>query len=220
MRQACQVGHKAMEAVLAAATAGRSEAEAVAAGTAVVVQAGGVPYNAFAETYGPGRAARGRGRLPTYAVSPPLEAGEIFTIDMSGALNGYLFDFSRSRSVGPETPAQRRVHSLARDAVLTVVAGLSPGATVATAVQRGLRYLADAGYVEGHAHFTAFGHGLGLGWENPWLLPDNHTLLEPGMCVAVEKVVAEGTLGASYEEDVLITENGPLVLTADGEGRS
>jgi Xaa-Pro aminopeptidase len=214
IREACAVGGKAVSAIMAAAMAGRSEAEVVAPGMALAVQHGSVPYNAFADTFSVSSGRPARHRYPTYSASRTLGDGDIFAVDISGAVNGYLFDLSRSVPVGPGSAEHERVLDLARGSVLAAIRGLTPGATVGSAVRRGLAYLADAGYNPPKTDFAALGHGLGLGWERPWLLPDDETIVRPGMYIAVENFVVAGDLGASYEDDVLITVDGPEILTA------
>ena len=62
-----------------------------------------------------------------------------------------------------------------------------------------------------------WGHGLGLGWEPPWLGPACDERLEPGMCLAIERRVAvDGLGGAQYEDDVLVGDDGPELLTRTG----
>jgi Xaa-Pro aminopeptidase len=58
------------------------------------------------------------------------------------------------------------------------------------------------------------GHGIGLSWAVPWLMPGDQTVLEPGMYVAVEMMFGKEGLGAAlYEENGLVTEDGFEVLT-------
>ena len=131
---------------------------------------------------------------------------------MSGALNGYLFDFARTTVIG-ETDQEPRLLAVAKETVETVISALTPGATVGLAVRKGLGVLGEHGLGDASTSIHALGHGLGLGWEDPWLLPDNETLVEPGMYIAVEKDLWIGDEGAAYENDVLITPDGPETLT-------
>lgn len=214
IREACAAGSEALDAMLAAVAAGRTEAEVVSAGVAAAVTSGVALYNAFADTYGPSWKDRGRHRMPTYSSTQRLQDGDIFTIDMSGAVKGYLFDFSRSAIAGDTRHRDgQRLIDVAREAVRAVVDALRPGATVGAAVRAGQEVLDRAGFSGSSSDFAAFGHGLGLGWEEPWLLPDDETTVQPGMYLAVEKVLTDGNLGASYEDDVLITDDGPEILT-------
>ena len=60
----------------------------------------------------------------------------------------------------------------------------------------------------------AWGHGIGLAFDPPWITEDNELVLQPGMCLAVERRIAEADgLGAQYEDNVLITPTGAERLT-------
>jgi Xaa-Pro aminopeptidase len=60
----------------------------------------------------------------------------------------------------------------------------------------------------------AWGHGLGLSFEPPWIHADSEQSAEPGMCLAVERrIEAPGLGGAQYEDDVLVVEGGAELLT-------
>ena len=65
-----------------------------------------------------------------------------------------------------------------------------------------------------HTMSGFWGHGLGLGWEPPWIGPDNLQVVEQGMCLAVERRAAvEGLGGAQYEDNVIVAADGPELLT-------
>jgi Xaa-Pro aminopeptidase len=60
-----------------------------------------------------------------------------------------------------------------------------------------------------------WGHGLGLGFEPPWLGPDSTEVVAAGWCLALERRAAvPGLGGAQYEDDVLIGPHGAEVLTS------
>ena len=60
----------------------------------------------------------------------------------------------------------------------------------------------------------AWGHGLGLAFEPPWIHPSSDVLLEEGMCVAIERrIEAPGLGGAQYEDNLLIGSTGAELLT-------
>ena len=62
---------------------------------------------------------------------------------------------------------------------------------------------------------AAFGHGIGLGLESPWITEGNPTVLEANMVLAVETLVGREDVGAAgFEQNVLVTEDGHEVLTA------
>ena len=68
--------------------------------------------------------------------------------------------------------------------------------------------------------FPAVGHGIGLGWEGPWLTPDDATAFEPGMAIAVETIVGHPAVGGGFfEENGIVTDTGFEVLTTGASRR-
>ena len=61
--------------------------------------------------------------------------------------------------------------------------------------------------------FLGFGHGIGLGWDAPWLIPDDHTPLVHGMVLCVERSVRHNGYYGDFEETVLVTDQGTELLT-------
>jgi Xaa-Pro aminopeptidase len=60
----------------------------------------------------------------------------------------------------------------------------------------------------------AWGHGSGLAFDPPWITGDNELVLQPGMCLAIERrIAATGRLGAQYEDNLLLTPTGPELLS-------
>src|SRR5262249_27021077 len=57
--------------------------------------------------------------------------------------------------------------------------------------------------------FPAVGHGLGLMWEGPWLMPKVEDPIDPGMYLAVEILLGHPTIGGG-----MFAHNG--VVTSDG----
>jgi Xaa-Pro aminopeptidase len=59
-----------------------------------------------------------------------------------------------------------------------------------------------------------WGHSLGLDWGSPWIESGSSTVILPGMCFAIERrIEAPGIGGANYENDVIITADGPEIVT-------
>lgn len=213
LRAAGAVGATAMAATMERVEAGRTQAELAATAAASILAEGGVPYNLFVEAYGAQRAPE-RHSLSVDDAAEPLAESDVFTIDMSGAREGYLFDFSRSRVVSAEaTAVQRELLDLTRTIVDAVVAELRPGRTAGDAGAVGARMLAEHGHPLAEQEFPALGHGLGLGFEPPYLTPGDSTPIRPGMCFAVERRINVNGHGATFERNVLVTEHGPELLS-------
>ena len=62
--------------------------------------------------------------------------------------------------------------------------------------------------------FPAVGHGLGLMWEGPWLMPDVQAPISEGMYLAVEILLGHPSIGgAQFEHNGLVTADGFEILT-------
>ena len=102
LRKSAQIGSRTIEAMMKAAEPGATHGDVVAAGLQVLVPSGGMLYNSFM--------ASGRGgetpvliksNFPTWGSKPPLEKGMWIRLGISGVVDGYYFDLSRSKAVGP-----------------------------------------------------------------------------------------------------------------------
>jgi Xaa-Pro aminopeptidase len=152
----------------------------------------------------------------------PMCAGELlsFDTDMIGP-GGWYTDLSRSFVVGDARPTdgQRRLHDLARRQLAHNVALLRPGASFVELSQNSFR-LPDTCVPNRYADIA---HGCGLGVEYPliWYAEDAawgayDGRLEAGMIVCAESYVGDvgGPEGVKLEEPVLVTEQGPRVLSS------
>ena len=162
LRRAGRAGSAAITAAVDAALAGANEQEAAAEAVRVAMVHGAAIANTFTGVYGPGRPPR-RHLYPSYADDAAVRPGDVFVIDMSGALDGYFFDFARSAVVGPDGHGGEEAIALAREIVETTVARLRPGTTVDEAVAAGRAVMERAGDEPDEGGFDALGHGLGLG---------------------------------------------------------
>src|SRR5256714_1109104 len=158
-------------------------------------------------------AARERGALPHGRASDRvLERGDMVVVDFGATAAGYHSDTTRTIVIGEPSTEQARVIEAVRQAQLASMELMKPG-VAADAVDRRAREV-----LAGEAH--AFGHGLGHGiglqvHERPFLSPTDHTALRAGMVITNEPgIYIPGWGGVRLEEMVLITENGPQVLTA------
>lgn len=208
MRRAAEIAQEALEAGFSKITPGAREADAVAAMAEVVARNEAVLANAFVYTTSCEGMAEDN-RLPIHS-SREFREGDLFTVDLSGVYAGYFFDLARSVVVGaPPTESQQRAYDLAKGVVDAVVEGLQPGARLGDAARIGSRMLRDAGIDPESAEFAARGHGLGLGFEGPWVRDDSPEVLEPGMVISIEQFSFVEDTGATYERNILITEDGP-----------
>ncbi len=143
----------------------------------------------------------------------PVAAGELLLIDFGAVTGGYCSDITRTFVVGKATPDQREIHDVVREA----------NATASGAVRAGMRGKdADGlarGYIERRGWGEAFGHSLGHGiglevHEAPRLSKANDSPLPLGSVVTIEPgIYRPGWGGVRIEDDVLLTAEGPVILT-------
>jgi Xaa-Pro aminopeptidase len=222
LRASGALGARAMEIAMSAAVPGASEAEVAGALAAEVVGQGGTLYDValsagpWAHTLAPSGGAAGVAGYTTRR----LGAGELLRIDAYGSLGGYLFDFARSRVVGrPPNASQRELLDAVRDSVQAGIGALRPGVTLGAVADRCEAALASSSYTRRHgtpasALGGAWGHGLGLGFEPPWIDVGSEVVVEEGMCFAIERRIGTpGVGGAQYEDSVLVGSGGADLLT-------
>jgi Xaa-Pro aminopeptidase len=214
LRTAADIGSRVIEAMMDAAEPGVLHGQVVAAGMQPLMSAGGVLYNAFmASGTGGENPTLVRNSFPTWGAEQRLVDGQWFRMGLSGVVGGYYFDVSRSKPIGgPSSNAQIDAFEAAIDVVQTGISAAKLGApasdiaTAAIAKQRSLGYP-----IEGV--FSGLGHGIGLGWDSPWLIPDESMTLQQDMVINVERTLTrDGYLG-DFEETILITDDGPELLT-------
>lgn len=218
LRYACGLGSDAMAALIDGVVPGVREAEAVALCLDPVVRGGAVPYGVSLATGDAVAPAAGGRPFPGYRHERRVGNGDPVTVDLSIVYEGYYCDFARSWVVGGPglNPAMDELvdaleHAL--DAAVSAAVSGSPASAIATAGAAALPPTVLPSYPR------HWGHGLGMGWEGPFLLPDNGEVIDEGMTLAIERGVVSGDLTAYGEHDVLVTATGAEVLTQSGWGR-
>lgn len=214
LRHASLVGSRMMDQMMAAVVPGASHGDVVAAGMQSLLPAGGMLYNSFmASGRGGDNPKIVRQSFPTWGSPERLEAGDWFRAGISGVVGGYIFDLSRSKAVGGS--ATNRQVSLFEAAISCVEAGIAairPGATAGDLATAGLGRQRELGF-EIKGVFSGLGHGIGLGWDAPWLTPGEPTPITPGMVLCFERTVEQDGYVGDFEETVLVTETGVDMLT-------
>jgi Xaa-Pro aminopeptidase len=221
MRHASAVSVEVMNAMLEAVAVGRTDGDLAAIGFHVATSLGGTPWD-FGMASGPQSDHMWWSRLPAFDTRRPYAAGDLVHPDVYGCVNGYFYDFVRSTVVGGEPNAKQLELMEGSLAVAEFVsASLRPGVRCRDVHAAGLRFAAEHGIgsvdedgAVGRATLPFFGHGIGLGFEGPWLTYDHDTMLEPGMTVAVEICLTADGIGAAHEDTVLVTEGEAEVMTA------
>jgi len=162
-----------------------------------------------------------------------LKGGDIVSIDVGVVHDGWVADAAMTVPVGPVSPNARKLLEATKQALFDAVEQARPGnhlGDISHAVQRRVES-------EGLSIIRSLvGHGIGRDMhEDPQIPnygePGRGPELEPGMVLAIEPMVNEGTdrvrvgddnwavysqdgsLAAHFEFTVAITENGPRILT-------
>ncbi|MEZ5924259.1 MAG: Xaa-Pro peptidase family protein [Hyphomicrobiaceae bacterium] len=213
LRRASRLGSRATDAMMAAAQPGATHGDVIAAGQAVIAPAGAILYNSFMSsgTGGDGSPEIRTG-FPTWASPVALKEGQWFHIGLSGVLDGYYFDLARSRPIGKPTNRQIDLFETAIAAVGAGIGAIRPGVTAEAVAAAGLGKQVQLGF-ELKGNFSGLGHGVGLGWDSPWLAPGDKTILEPGMVLCVERGVRQDGFLGDFEETVIVTETGAEMIT-------
>jgi Xaa-Pro dipeptidase len=227
VRAAAATGRRAASAFLAAVDPGVRESDAVAAAVAPAVADGAGLYFA-AVSSGPEAVRYTSVPLPGWSTRR-FQPGELVRFDLGLVQGGYLSDFGRTVTVGPPKDSQRRLLQVLHEALDITIAAIRPGVAVKDVVAAGDEALAASGVGLGtpgrvpglRASYPAhWGHGLGLGWERPWLVSAEDLILQPAMVLAVERAITlEGVGVAAAEQNLIVTKTGVELLTGGPEER-
>ncbi|HMM94557.1 Xaa-Pro peptidase family protein [Phycicoccus sp.] len=149
-----------------------------------------------------------------------VRPGDQAFFDIIHSYNGYRTCYYRTFSVGSSTPAQRDAYRQAREWMDRGIAGIRAGVgtdEVAALLPRA----EDFGFgSEMEAFGLQFAHGLGLGLHERPIISRLNSMKEPmelevGMVFALETYcpASDGYSAARIEEEIVITEHGPEVIT-------
>ena len=167
-----------------------------------------------------------------------LKEGDIVSVDCGTVYEGYVGDAAFTATVGEVSDEARRLVEATEGALFAGIAQMVPGnhlGDVSAAIQN-------------HAESRGFyvtreytGHGVGRAMHEGPQAPNygaagRGLVLRAGMTIALEPMLlvgthstrvlpdqwtvssADGSLTAHFEHTVAITENGPLILTTQGDG--
>ena len=162
-----------------------------------------------------------------------IRSGDIVTVDVGACIDGFHGDNAWTYRVGSVSPRAERLMRVTRECLELGIAAARPG-----------NRIGDIGYaVQRHAEENGYGvireyvgHGVGRRMhEEPnvpnYGVPGHGPRLIPGMTIAIEPMIAEGTyavkvmpdgwtvktrdgkLSAHYENTIAITRTGNEILT-------
>lgn len=162
-----------------------------------------------------------------------LKSGDIVSIDLGAKINGYVGDTAATFAVGDISPEAKRLIDTTRESLYEGIAkAVARGrlGDVGSAIQK---YCEERGFSVVREYT---GHGVGAELHEDPSVPNYGTpgrgvRLLPGMVIAIEPMINEGTaaiknmsdgwtvktrdgkLSAHFEHTVAITEDGPKILT-------
>jgi Xaa-Pro aminopeptidase len=142
-----------------------------------------------------------------------LAEGDLVVIDFGARKDGYCCDLTRTVGIGDVEGRGAGILFAVSQAFDAAFAKVEPGVPVAEVDRAARDHLTRIGLGEAFSH--SLGHGVGLEvHEKPSLSQLSEDTLEPGMVFTIEPgVYLDGDIGARYEQTVLLTEEGPEVLT-------
>jgi Xaa-Pro dipeptidase len=149
-----------------------------------------------------------------------IRPGDQAFFDIIHSFNGYRTCYYRTFSVGSATASQRDAYDKAREWMDASINTVRPGVgtdEVAAVWPKATEF----GFESEMAAFgLQFGHGLGLGLHERPIISRLNSMkepveLQPGMVFALETYcpASDGFSAARIEEEVLVTDDGPRILT-------
>ena len=214
VKKAAQLGDKAISAAIDAIDVGVTEREvAEAARNAMALDDG---YWTIAMYPGTGVASGPRSAISHYrARNEKIKKNEFVTMDLCALIfyEGYHISDSRTAIVGQPTSKQKEVYNCALNAEKEAINTIGPGVRACDVDAAAGKAIIKGGYREYLSHGS--GHAIGLHYyEKPYLRFYDKTVLQPGMYFNVSCGISiPGFLGTLNENTVLVTENGPELLT-------
>jgi len=149
-----------------------------------------------------------------------IRPGDQAFFDIIHSYNGYRTCYYRTMSVGSSTAVQRDAYTKAREWMDTAIDLVKPGVGT-DVIARAWPAATEFGFANEMAAFgLQFGHGLGLGLHERPVISRLNSLTDPielqvGMVFALETYcpATDGISAARIEEEIVVTENGPAILT-------
>ena len=163
-----------------------------------------------------------------------LRLGDIVSVDVGVAYNGFIGDTARTVAVGGCNVSAQRLLDVTEQSLYLGIAQAKPGNRVVD-ISRAVQNYVEA---NGYSVVREFvGHGVGRSMHEEPQVPNfdegkkNSPKLRPGMTIAIEPMVnigrmdvkilkdgwtvvtQDGSLSAHFEHTVLITDGEPEILT-------
>ena len=147
-----------------------------------------------------------------------VREGSVILMDCGCTVQDYQSDISRTWVHGEPSARQRKVWDTIRRGQDMVYNAAKPGVPVATLDTAVRKFYEREGWgpgftLPGLSHRA--GHGIGMdGHESPYLVGNDQTQLQPGMCFSNEPgLYIPGEFGMRLEDCWVMTEHGPEGFT-------
>jgi Xaa-Pro aminopeptidase len=223
-REAGEIVSAALDAQMATAVRGGTQADVAAAGAAELIRRGGafhmIPVGSGQRQdldYFVGEPITG------YSPAISLEPGDLVRTWIYGPVwQGYWLDPGRTAVVGGRpTARQRELISTANGIAQGMIDAIRPGVTVGEVTRLGDRLRSDAGSGEDatSAMFPIYGHGVGLFWEPPRLVSgaDQPERFHEGQTLGIEVFLSWSDVGSvGVEQNIIVGRDRNEVLTTTG----
>ncbi|MCI0781021.1 MAG: aminopeptidase P family protein, partial [Chloroflexi bacterium] len=149
-----------------------------------------------------------------------LRPGDQVYFDILHSYMGYRTCYYRTLAIGSASQAQVDAYKKCREILDVSIEMVKPGVTTADIVQHWPK-AQEFGFANEEAAFALqYGHGVGLSiWETPIFSRlfslEHPQVLEEGMVFALETFwpASDGWSAARIEEEVVLTKDGPEVIT-------
>jgi len=149
-----------------------------------------------------------------------IRPGDQAFFDIIHSYNGYRTCYYRTFAVGSATTVQRDAYKQAREWMDRGIDGIRAGKgtdEIAALLPKATEFGFET---EMEAFGLQFGHGLGLGLHERPIISRLNSMADPvelqvGMVFALETYfpASDGVSAARIEEEIVVTEEGPVVLT-------
>ena len=143
-----------------------------------------------------------------------LKQGDIVILETLGSSEDFWIDINRTATLGAPQPEFARLHGIVRDAFLTMIDAMRPGANTADVQKLGLEHLRQQG-VAAPEKLIAVAHGVGhMPVEIPVPYPAlglrgaRGFALEEGMVISLDCLYFGAELGPCHMENVFIINAG------------